>query len=102
MTQPDIRINSDAVRRHAGMVDEFGTMIDEAAQAGGWVRASNDAYGLLYGSVFTGVLNPIQDGTIGAIRDAVTATQSLADLLRATAGDMDTSDDNAARRLGGH
>ena len=49
MTQPDIQINSAAMRRHAAVVDETSAMIDKGAQAGAWVRASNDAYGLMFG-----------------------------------------------------
>lgn len=101
MTQPDIKINTDSVRRHAAQVDNTGAMLDEAARSGGWVRASNESYGILYGTVFTSVLNPRQDHLVGAIKEAVTATQALADLLRATASDLDNSDQNAARRLGG-
>lgn len=101
MTQPDIDIDTGSVRRHASQVDETGTKIDEAAQAGAWIRASNESYGILYGPVFTGALNPRQDSIVGAMKDAVSATQTLADLLRATANDLDTSDTNAARLLGG-
>lgn len=101
MTQPDINIDTDSVHRHATQVDETADKIDQAAQAGAWIRASNESYGMLYGAMFTSVLNPQQDNLVGGIRDAVTATQALADLLRATAADLDTSDGNAARRLGG-
>jgi hypothetical protein len=100
MTQPDIHINSDAVRKHSRAVDETANRIDKGAQAGAWVRASNDAYGLMFGW-YAHRLNPSQDDLIGAIREAVTATQSLADLLRTTADDMDLTDEAAARRLGG-
>lgn len=100
MTQPDIRINADAMRRHAQVVDETGAMIDKGAQAGAWVRASNDAYGLMFGW-YAEKLNPVQDDLISAIKEAASAAQTLADLLRATADDMDITDENAARRLGG-
>ncbi|MFG1993874.1 type VII secretion target [Actinoplanes sp. NPDC048988] len=100
MTQPDIQINSEAMRRHAGVVDETGAMIDKGAQAGAWVRASNDAYGVMFGW-FAGKLNPVQDDLVGGIKEAATAAQTLADLIRATADDMDLTDANAAHRLGG-
>ncbi len=38
---------------------------------------------------------------VGHTRAAVSATQALADALRAVADDFDISDENAARRLGG-
>ena len=100
MTQPGIQINSEAMRRHARVVDETSTMIDAGAQAGAWVRASNDAYGLMFGW-FAARLNPTQDDLVGGIKEAATAAQTLADLLRATADDMDITDENAAHRLGG-
>lgn len=100
MTQPDIHINAEAIRRHARVVDQTSAAIDKGAQAGAWVRASNDAYGLMFGW-FAERLHPTQEDLVGAIKDAATAAQALADLLRATAGDMDVADDNAARRLGG-
>lgn len=100
MTQPDIEVNSAVIRRHAQVVDETSAMIDKAAQAGGWVRASNDAYGLMFGW-FAERLNPTQDGLVGGVKEAAGAAQALADLLRTTADDMDITDENAAHRLGG-
>ena len=78
MTQPDIQINFEAMRRHARVVDETSTMIDAGAQAGAWVRASNDAYGLMFGW-FAARLNPTRDDLVGGINQAATAAQTLAD-----------------------
>jgi hypothetical protein len=102
MSQPDISLSSDQVRRHAGAVDETADMIDESLAGAVNARAGNDAYGLLVGPQFTSVLNPFQDHAISELRNAVTATQQLADTLRAMADDFDLSDQEAARRLGGN
>lgn len=100
MTSPDIRLSTDEVRRHAAAVDEAGNMLSEALAGAEYVRASNESYGQLVGSRFTGVLNPVQDQAIHRIRHAVTATQNLADLLRVMAANLDITDREAARRLG--
>jgi hypothetical protein len=52
--------------------------------------------------MFTAILNPIQDDAITVIRNAVSATQSLADRLRAMASNVDTADGDAGRRFGGN
>lgn len=101
MTNPDIRLSTDEVRRHAVMVDEVGTMIDEALAGAAYIRASNESYGQLVGPMFTHLLNPAQDFAIDQIKHAASATQALADLLREMAGNLDITDHDAARRLGG-
>ena len=101
MTQPDIRLSAEEVRRHARAVDETGAMIDEGLAGATHVQAGTESYGLLVGPQFTAVLNPFQDRAIGQLKEAVSATQALADALRAVADDFDISDANAARRLGG-
>ena len=82
MTQPNIKLSSDEVRRHARVVDETGAGHSLVEQ-------------------FTGILNPFQDHAIGEMKQAVTATQAIADTLRAMADDFDLTDEAAARRLGG-
>ncbi|GGK73756.1 type VII secretion target [Mangrovihabitans endophyticus] len=101
MTQPDIKLSAEAVRRHAGAVDETADMIDEGLAGAAHVQASAESYGTLVGPQFTGLLNPFQDHAIGEIRQAATATQRLADTLRAMAADFDLSDAQAARRIAG-
>ena len=101
MTQPDIKLSSDEVRKHAAAVDETGTMLDEGLAGAGHVQASAESYGQLVGGLFTSILNPFQDNAIGELKNSVSATQALADALRAMAADFDLSDAEAARRLGG-
>ena len=101
MTQPNIKLSSDEVRRHARAVDETSAMLDEGLAGAAFVQASTESYGLLVGPQFTSILNPFQDHAIGELKNAVTATQALADTLRAMADDFDLSDEAAARRLGG-
>jgi hypothetical protein len=102
VTSPDIDLSPEEVRRHAAAVDEFGRMIDEALGAARHIRHSNESYGRLVGPMFTAILNPIQDDAITVIRNAVSATQSLADRLRAMASNVDTADGDAGRRFGGN
>ncbi len=101
MTQPDIKLSSDEVRKHARAVEEASDMIDEGLAGAAYVRASNESYGRLVGPLFTSILNPFQDHAVGELKSAVTATQNLADTLRAMADDFDLNDAEAARRLGG-
>jgi hypothetical protein len=100
--QPDIKIETASVRAHARMVDEAARMVDEGRQAGAWVRTSGEAYGKIYGVVFTSILNPQQDSVISTLKLAADATSSLADLLRAAADDLDRGDEDAAARFGGN
>ena len=76
-------------------------MLDEALAGAVHVRAANEAYGLLISPLFVPALNAVQDHAVDEIRNAVTATQGLADLLRSAAGAYDLSDAEGARRLGG-
>lgn len=77
-------------------------MLDEALAGAAYVRASNESYGQLVGPLFTSILNPVQDYAIGEMKHAVSTTQTLADKLRAVAANLDISDSEAARRLGGN
>jgi hypothetical protein len=99
--QPEIKVETASIRAHARMVDESARMLGEGRAAAGWIRTSNDAYGKIYGWVFTSMLNPQQDNTIGALGLAVDATNGLAELLRAAADDLDRGDEDAAARFGG-
>ncbi|BFU45847.1 type VII secretion target [Krasilnikovia sp. MM14-A1004] len=101
MTQPDIRLSSESVRKHALAVDELGHMIDEGLAGAVHVQASAASYGVLVGGLFTSILNPFQDNAVGELKNAVSTSQRLADTLRAVAADFDASDADAARRLGG-
>ncbi|OJF14852.1 type VII secretion target [Couchioplanes caeruleus] len=101
MTQPDIELSSGAVRKHAGAVDGVADMLNEALAGAAYVQASAESYGKMVGGLFTGILNPFQDRSIGEMKNAVSATQGLADALRAMADDFDMTDAEAARRIGG-
>jgi len=101
VTNPDIRLSTGEVRRHAASVEEASRMLDEALAGASHVRASNESYGQLVGPLFTSILNPVQDHAIDEIKHAVIATQSLAELLRTMASNLDLSDQQAAHRLGG-
>jgi hypothetical protein len=102
MTQPGMNIDPVAVRQHSRLIDEVATMVDEAAAAGGHVRAGNESYGKLVGWMFTPPLNHFADTYLTAARDIVTATQRQADALAATADEADAADRRSADRLGGN
>lgn len=76
-------------------------MLDEALAGAAHVRAANEAYGMLISPLFVPALNAVQDHAIGEIKNAVTATQGLAEQLRTVAAAYDLSDAEGARRLGG-
>jgi hypothetical protein len=101
VTQPDIRLSTAELFRHADAVDQTAGMLDEGLAGAAYVQADGEAYGRLVGPQFTAILNPFQDDAIGEMKKAVTATQAIADLLRAMAACFDLSDAEAARRLGG-
>jgi hypothetical protein len=99
MTQPDVRIDSDALRAHARMVDEAGAMCGEAAAAAGYLNLHDEVYGAWCGPLVVPLLNIAQDWAFDELRQGADATAHLADVLRAVAADADTTDGAAARRI---
>jgi hypothetical protein len=99
MTQPDIKLDSAALRSHATMVDEAAHMCDEAASAAKYVDGQDGAYGLLCGRLVGLYMNPLQDWALRELRSSADATAHLAQLVRAVADDADTTDATAAQRF---
>ena len=99
MTQPEIRVDSEALRRHARMVDETGTMCDEAVAGAQYVGLHDEVYGILCSPLALPFINPLQDWAVREMRSCADATSHLAELLRAVADDADSADGNVARRF---
>jgi hypothetical protein len=84
----------DALRNHAGSVDKTADAVGQATAAGEQVRLGSDAYGLIL-RMFPPTVDNIQAEIVQVGRDAVTALQSAADLLRDMALRYENSDDSA-------
>lgn len=96
MSQPDIRLTSDSIRRHADAVDSVADLLREAGSAAAFVDASDDAYGILCSPLFVPRLNPLQDDAYTQYRDMEDTTRRLADLLRDVADGYDLTDELSA------
>lgn len=101
MTQPDINLDTAALRHHARMVDETAAMCDEAAAAARYIDLQDQVYGEWCGRLFVPLINPAQEWALQELRRGVDATTHLAELLRAVSDDADATDSTAARRLRG-
>jgi uncharacterized protein YukE len=84
----------DALRSHAGSVDKAADAVSQAADAGEQVRLGGAAYGLLL-RMFPPTVDSIQSEIVQVGKDAVTALQSAADLLRDMALRYENSDTSA-------
>jgi hypothetical protein len=99
MTQPDIEVSAEAIRKHALAVDEAATMFQEAAAGAAYVDMHDEVYGVLCSPIFLPFLNPLQDNALTEMKSGADATRHLAELLRAVAADYDLTDSEAARRF---
>jgi hypothetical protein len=84
-------VQAHALIKHAGTVDEVISQVEQAHSAAATVRMGREAYGILC-QLIPAMLDPIQDLTIAALREAADALQRSADALRATARDYTGSD----------
>jgi hypothetical protein len=99
MTQPDIRLDTEALRAHARMVDEAAAMCGEAAGGAAYLDVHDEVYGEWCGKLFVPLINPAQDWALQELRQSADATSHLAELVRAVADDADTTDSAAAPRF---
>jgi hypothetical protein len=99
MSQPDIKLDAEAVRAHARMVDEAAAMCGEAAGGAAYLDLHDEVYGEWPGRLFVPLINPAQDWALRELRHGAEATSHLAELVRAVADDADTTDGNAAQRF---
>lgn len=99
MTQPDVRLDSEALRAHARMVDEAAAMCGEAASGAAYLDLHDEVYGEWPGKIFVPLINPIQNWALQELRHGADATSHLAGLVRSVADDADTTDGHAAKRL---
>jgi hypothetical protein len=101
MSHPEIRIDAEALRSHARMVDEAAAMCADAAAGAGYLDVHDEVYGEWPGMLFVPLINPAQDYALQELRQGADATSHLAELLRAVAADADTTDGAAAQRIRG-
>lgn len=99
MSQPDIRIDTDALRNHARMVDEAAQMCGEAAAAAGYLDLHDEVYGQWCGKLFVPLINPAQEQALQEVRNGADGMSHLAELLRAVMDGTDTTDEAAAQRF---
>jgi hypothetical protein len=99
MSQPDIKLDSEALRAHARMVDEAAAMCGEAASGAGYLDLHDEVYGEWPGKLFVPLINPAQDWALRELRQGTDATSHLAELVRSVADGADTTDSNAALRF---
>jgi uncharacterized protein YukE len=84
---------ADALRTHAGSVDDVADRVATAKAAGAQVKMGHDAYGKLPTcQMIAALLDPIQGYGVDALGGAVEALRSSADALRAAASGYDTTD----------
>src|SRR3954452_6689995 len=99
MTQPDIKLDSEALRAHARAVDEAAAMCGEAAGGAAYLDLHDEVYGQWPGKLFVPLINPFQDWALREIRQGTDATSHLAELLRSVADGVDLTDSAAAQRF---
>jgi hypothetical protein len=101
MTQPDIQLSTEEVRRHARMVDEAAAMCQEAVAGAEYLDLHDEVYGILCSPLFLPIINPLQDMALTELRGGADATAHLAVLLRTLADNVDITDSEAACRING-
>jgi hypothetical protein len=99
MTQPDISLDSAALRAHARMIDQVADMFDEVAAAAGHINLHDEVYGEWPGKLIVPLMNIAQDHASQELRGGTDATSHLAEVVRAVADDADITDRGAAQRL---
>jgi hypothetical protein len=101
MTQPDIKLSTEEVRKHARMVDEAAAMLGEATAGAEYVNLHDEVYGVLCSPLILPLLNFVQDQAQAEIRNGTDATDHLAGQLRTMADNVDITDSEAACRING-
>jgi hypothetical protein len=93
-------VQAQALRTHAGGVDQVADAVEQARSAAVSVHLGRAAYGRLC-QLIPSVLDPVQEGAVSALREAVGALQQMAGDVRDTARNYETSDQHAAGLFGG-
>ncbi|GIJ25139.1 hypothetical protein Vqi01_03010 [Micromonospora qiuiae] len=97
--EPGFDVDGQALRQHAGSVDEVAEMVDQCRRAAGSVQLGRHAYGRLC-QLIPSLLDPVQQATVNALNEATDALQRTADDLRATANRYESGDQNVAAIFG--
>jgi hypothetical protein len=98
MTSGVVQFPADSVRRHAATVDAIGADVDQARGAAGEVTMDTQAYGILC-QFLPALLMPVFAVAASSLDGSADALHETAADLRATAGQMDATDQGGARRI---
>lgn len=89
----EMKIVTEHLRAHSskvdGVVDELRTAVDASQQ----VSLNNDAYGIIC-RPFAWMLDPVENNGVQTLRSAVESMSELAENVRATAEDYQSTDDH--------
>ncbi|MEV6815510.1 type VII secretion target [Micromonospora sp. NPDC051296] len=97
--EPGFDVDSQALRRHAGSVDEVAEMVDQCRRAAGSVQLGRHAYGRLC-QLIPSLLDPVQRATVNALNEAADALQRTADDVRTVARHYESGDQDVAGLFG--
>jgi hypothetical protein len=98
MTAEAVQFPADSVRHHAATVDAIGADVEQARGAAGQVTMDTQAYGILC-QFLPGLLMPVFAVAVTSLEGSAEALHETATGLRATADQMDTTDQGSARRV---
>jgi uncharacterized protein YukE len=98
MPADGMQIPIDAVRAHAGTVDQVGAEMEQARSAVTEVTMDTGAFGQLC-QFLPAVLSPVFGLALDALDGTIDALHSTADDLRATADAASATDAGSARRV---
>ena len=93
-----MRFPVEMVRQHAGTVDRVSAGMEQARSAVREITMDTQAYGQLC-QFLPGLLNPVFDMAVEALRDSVDALQETATRLRTAATGAGNTDAAGAQRL---
>ncbi|MEU4162444.1 hypothetical protein [Actinoplanes sp. NPDC026670] len=99
MAEPEVRLDTDAVARHADEVDGIAESLSEVAAAVTHLDQQDDIYGEWPSRLILPFLNDAQEHAVHEMRTGTDATSHLADLLRALTVDIGLTDAEAAHAL---
>ena len=88
----------DAVRRHAGSVDQVALSLQTAHQAANQVYLDVGAFGQIC-SFVPGLFDPVLRSAVAAIADSALALEDLSDKLRAAADNAEATDQASAQTV---
>jgi excreted virulence factor EspC (type VII ESX diderm) len=98
MNSGAVQFPADSVRRHAATVDAIAADVEQARGAAGEVTMDTQAYGILC-QFLPGLLMPVFAVAVTTLDGSADGLHETAADLRATADQMDSTDQVGARRI---